>query len=199
MSLRGLPPQSLIDSIPGLGSSKPREPAPVHLWHPPLSGEMDMHITRDGTWYHEGGPIRRKALVQLFAGILRLDEDGRYYLVTPVERWAIQVDDVPFVATTLQVQGSGTDQVLVFTTNLEERVEVNLEHPIRVVVDAKTEEPSPYVRVRSNLDALISRTLFYQLVDLAVEHQHGGQVVLGVWSQGHFFPIDGSLYLSDPS
>lgn len=191
MSKRQLPPQSLIDSIPGGAVGQAREPAPVHLWNPPLSGEMDMQIARDGTWYHEGDPIGRKALVQLFAGILRLDEDGRYYLVSPVERWAIKVDDAPFVATQLQVRGQGEQQTLEFTTNLQDSFSAGPDHPIRVVVDEQTQEPSPYVLVRGNLQALINRNLYYELVELAVEREHHGKPCLGVWSQGHFFPIDG--------
>ncbi|GAA6130399.1 DUF1285 domain-containing protein [Halopseudomonas sabulinigri] len=192
MADRPLPAQSLLDSIPQRGALQRRDPAPVHLWNPDLSGEMDMCITRDGTWYHEGDPIERKALAQLFASILRLDEDGRYYLVTPVERWAIQVDDAPFVATRLKVEGEGKQQKLMFTTNLEDEVTVDAEHAIRVTVDAETEEPSPYVRLRGNLDALISRNLFYELVERAVEYQVNGRTRLGVWSSGEFFPIDGS-------
>lgn len=192
MSKRQLPPQSLIDSIPGGASGEAREPAPVHLWNPPLSGEMDMQIARDGTWYHEGDPITRKALVQLFSGILRYDDDGRYYLVTPVERWAIKVDDAPFVATQLKVEGQGEQQKLVFTTNLKNSFTAGKEHPIRVEVDSDTQEPSPYVRVRTNLDALINRNVFYELVELAVEREHNGKMCLGVWSQEYFFPIDGN-------
>ena len=192
MANRPLPAQSLLDSIPQRGALQRREPSPVHLWNPELSGEMDMHITRDGTWYHEGDPIERKALAQLFASILRFDADGRYYLVTPVERWAIKVDDVPFVATRLQVEGEGENQSLVFTTNLEDEVTVDSEHPIRVEVDKQTQEPSPYVLLRDNLEALISRNLFYELAERAVEHSMDGQARLGVWSNGEFFPIDGA-------
>lgn len=192
MSKRQLPPQSLIDSIPGGAAGEAREPAPVHLWNPPLSGEMDMQIARDGTWYHEGDPIGRKALVQLFAGILKYDDDGRYYLVTPVERWAIKVDDAPFVATQLKVEGQGEQQKLVFTTNLQDSFVAGKDHPIRVTVDPETQEPSPYVLVRTNLEALINRNLFYELAELAVEREHNGNPCLGVWSQDCFFPIDGS-------
>lgn len=192
MADRPLPAQSLLDSIPQRGALQRREPSPVHLWNPELSGEMDMRITRDGTWYHEGDPIERKALAQLFSGILRLDDDGRYYLVTPVERWAIKVDDAPFVATRLQVEGEGQDQQLIFTTNLEDEVTVDAEHPIRVAVDSETQEPSPYVLLRGNLEALISRNLFYELAERAVEHSVDGHTRLGVWSTGEFFPIDGS-------
>ncbi|WP_339842744.1 DUF1285 domain-containing protein [uncultured Halopseudomonas sp.] len=192
MTRRPPPHQSLLDSIPGASSTRRPQPAPVDEWDPPVSGEMDLQITRDGTWYHEGDPISRKALVQLFASILRHDDDGRYYLVTPVERWAIQVDDAPFVATQLHVEGEGESQKLTFTTNLEDTVEVGRDNPIRVELDAATQEPSPYVLVRRNLEALIGRNVFYQMVELAVEREHRGKSCLGVWSDGCFFPIDGN-------
>lgn len=192
MDNRQLPPQSLLDSLPESITADPSEPAPVHLWQPELSGELDMHITRDGTWYHEGGPITRKSLAQLFSGILRLDEDGRYYLVTPVERWAIKVDDVPFVAVRLAVEGQGSEQRLTFTTSLGHSILAGVAHPITVTTDAATGEPSPYVLVRSNLQALIHRNVFYELADLAVEEQVDGQSRVGVWSDGKFFPIDGA-------
>ena len=151
-----------------------------------------MQITRDGTWYHEGDPIKRKPLVQLFAGILKYDaEEQRYYLVTPVERWGIKVDDVPFVATRLQVSGSGKAQRLTFSTNLDDEVVADATHPIRVLVDADTEEPSPYVLLRDNLEALIHRNVFYQLVELAVTERLDGVERTGVWSCDQFFPIDG--------
>ncbi|TVP87666.1 MAG: DUF1285 domain-containing protein [Pseudomonadaceae bacterium] len=189
---RSPPHQSLLDSLPQGESGQRREPSPVHLWNPPLSGEMDMQITRDGTWYHEGDPITRKPLVQLFAGILKYDADEqRYYLVTPVERWGIQVDDAPFVATQLQVAGSGKDQQLTFSTNLDDQVMADAEHPVRVVVDGTTEEPAPYVLLRANLEALIHRNVFYQLVELAVSETVEGVQRTGVWSGGTFFPIDG--------
>ncbi|WP_373187468.1 DUF1285 domain-containing protein [Halopseudomonas sp.] len=192
MTRREPPHQSLLASIPGVSTPGRPDPAPVDQWDPPVSGEMDMQIVRDGTWYHEGDPINRKALAQLFASILRRDDDGRYYLVTPVERWAIQVDDAPFVATQLQVEGEGQDQKLTFTTNLEDTVEAGPDHPIRVELDPRTQEPSPYVLVRANLEALIGRNVFYQLVELAVEREHKGATCLGVWSHGCFFPIDGN-------
>ena len=192
MDNRQPPAQSLLQSLPQSASGDAREPAPVHLWQPELSGELDMHITRDGTWYYQGGAITRKALAQLFSGILRLDEDGRYYLVTPVERWAIKIDDAPFVAVRLEVEGQGREQRLVFITSLEHRIVAGAEHPIRVEVDAQTQQPSPYVLLRTNLQALIHRNVFYQLVDLAVEHQVDGQRRTGVWSAGVFFPIDGA-------
>lgn len=191
MDSRQPPAQSLLKSLPESVLGAAREPAPVHLWNPDFSGELDMHITRDGTWYHEGGPITRLALAQLFSGILRLEEDGRYYLITPVEKWAIQVDDVPFVAVRMEVQGQGEEQQLRLFTSLEHEVVAGREHPLTVKVDADTDEPSPYILLRDNLKALIHRNVFYQLVELAQEYQLEGETRLGVWSSGIFFPIDG--------
>ena len=191
MDNRQPPAQSLLKNLPESVLGAAREPAPVHLWNPEFSGELDMHIARDGTWYYQGGPITRLALAQLFSGILRLEDDGRYYLITPVEKWAIQVEDVPFVAVRMEVQGKGREQQLRFFTSLEHEVVANATHPINVSVDAETGEPSPYVLLRSNLQALIHRNVFYQLVELAQEHELGGQPRTGVWSSGIFFPIDG--------
>ena len=191
MDSRQPPAQSLLKNLPESVLGAAREPAPVHLWNPDFSGELDMHIARDGTWYHEGGPITRLALAQLFSGILRLEEDGRYYLITPVEKWAIQVDDVPFVAVRMDVQGQGSEQQLRFFTSLEHEVTASSEHPLSVSIDAETGEPSPYILLRGNLLALIHRNVFYQLVELAQEYEVAGQTRMGVWSSGIFFPIDG--------
>ncbi|MEX3773228.1 DUF1285 domain-containing protein [Pseudomonas sp. MYb118] len=161
---------------------------PVHLWNPAFCGDIDMRIARDGTWYYLGTPIGRKPMVKLFSTIIRRDGDD-YFLVTPVEKVGITVDDAPFVAVTLQVQGEGEAQVLSFTTNVEETTEAGAEHPIRVMIDPATQEPAPYVHVRSNLEALIHRNVFYQMVELAVSREIDGQRWLGVWSGGQFFPI----------
>lgn len=157
---------------------------PVHLWNPPFCGEIDMRIARDGTWYYQGGPIGRKRMVRLFSTVLRRDEDGRYYLVTPAEKLAIQVDDAPFVAVEMTVHGKGREQVLTFRTNVDDEVMAGPDHPIRVVT-APDGEPSPYVHVRARLEALIARSVFYDLVELAEERDG----VLGVWSAGEFFTL----------
>lgn len=192
MDNREPPAQSLLKSLPDSALRSAREPAPVHLWHPDFTGELDMHIARDGTWYHEGGPITRLSLAQLFSGILRLEDDGCYYLITPVEKWAIRVDDAPFVAVRLEVQGQGKAQKLSFVTSLEHEIVAGKEHPIMVSVDSQTGEPSPYILLRDNLQALIHRNVFYQLAELAQEREFDGQLCQGVWSDGVFFPIDGS-------
>jgi hypothetical protein len=148
-----------------------------------------MRIGRDGTWYYMGTPIGRKPLVRLFSRVLRHDSDGRYYLVTPVEKLGIRVDDAPFLAVELVATGEGRDQVLTFRTNVDDAVTADAEHPIRVEIDPKTGEPSPYVLVRDRLEALINRPVFYQLVELGVVESRADSDLYGVWSGGMFFPI----------
>ena len=161
---------------------------PVHLWNPDFCGDIDMRIARDGTWYYQGTPIGRKPMVKLFSTIIRRDGDD-YFLITPVEKVRIKVDDAPFVAVTLEVEGEGEQQVLRFTTNVDDVTQAGPEHPLRVLIDPQTDEPAPYIHVRGNLEALIHRNVFYQLVELAVPHELDGQRWLGVWSGGLFFPI----------
>lgn len=152
----------------------------------PEDEAYDIRIAADGTWYHQGTPIRRAGLVRLFAGVLRRDDAGDYWLVTPAERGRIQVDDAPFVAVACTVDGRGRDQRLVMRTNTDALVTVGPGHPIRVAFDPASGEPRPYVMVRDRLEALILRPVYYQLADLAVEWD--GRV--GVWSGGDFFALD---------
>ncbi|WP_342649349.1 DUF1285 domain-containing protein [Pseudomonas sp. REB1044] len=161
---------------------------PVHLWNPDFCGDIDMRIARDGTWYYLGTPIGRKPMVRLFSTILRRDGDD-YFLVTPVEKVGIRVDDAPFVAVSMQVEGEGEGQVLRFISNVDDQAEAGPEHPLRVHTCADTGEPAPYLLMRSNLEALIHRNVFYQLVDLAVPRMIEGQSWLGVWSHGQFYPL----------
>ena len=156
----------------------------MHLWNPPFSGDLDIRIARDGTWYHEGGAINRIELVRLFASILKLEE-GRYYLVTPVEKVGITVEDAPFVATDFEISGSGQDQRLTFFTNVGDQVAAGAENPLRVERNPGNDEPAPYVMIRAGLEALIDRKSFYRLVDIGVEHDGW----FGVWSSAVFFPI----------
>ncbi|HLD68589.1 MAG TPA: DUF1285 domain-containing protein [Pseudomonas sp.] len=179
------PVGDLLAQIP---KSDKKGPPPVHLWNPEFCGDIDMRIARDGTWFYLGTPIGRKPMVRLFSTIMRRDGDD-YFLITPVEKVGIKVEDAPFVAVGLQVEGQGEDQVLRFVTNVEDEVVAGAEHPLRVELDPLTQEPSPYVHVRANLEALIHRNQFYQLVELAVEREIDGQTWLGVWSGGQFFPI----------
>ncbi len=160
---------------------------PVHLWNPPFCGDLDMEIRRDGTWFYDGTPIGRAPLVRLFSTILKL-EDGKYFLVTPVEKVGIRVQDAPFVAQDFEAAGEGKDQVITFTTNVGDTVIASADNPIRVVRDEKG-EPSPYVMVRAGLEALIDRKSFYRLVDLGEAHMVDGTCWFGVWSNGTFFEI----------
>ena len=170
----------------GLGAvEKAGGAAPVHLWNPPFYGDIDMRIAADGLWYYMNSPIGRKPLMQLFASVLRLDPDGKYYLVTPVEKCGIRVDDAPFTAIRMAVEGEGQTQVIRFETNTDDQLTVDGEHRLRFETEARTDGLKPYVRVRANLDALVSRALFYDLVA-------AGRVVddwFGVWSSGIFFPM----------
>lgn len=171
-------------------------PPPVHLWNPPFCGDLDMRIARDGTWFYEGTPIGRPAMVRLFASILRRDGED-YFLVTPVEKVGLQVEDVPFIAIDFEVAGSGAEQAITFTTNVGDRVIAGPDAPIRVERDPETGEPSPYVRVRAALDARIDRKSFYRLVDLGETGRHGGQAWFGLRSSGCFFPIVPQAELAD--
>jgi len=163
-------------------------PPPVHLWNPPFCGDLDMRIARDGTWFYLGTPIGRKPLVKLFSSVIRKDGD-KYFLVTPVEKVGITVDDAPFVAVDFEVAKHGTDQEITFTTNVDDTATAGPDHPIRVARDPVTDEPSPYVLIRANLEALIDRKSFYRLVDLGVNHEIDGIVWFGIWSSGCFFKI----------
>lgn len=169
-------------------AAKGRGPAPVHLWNPPFCGDLDMRIARDGTWFYLGTPIGRKELVRLFSNILRKDGES-YFLVTPVEKVGIRVDDAPFVAVDFDMEGAGREQVLTFVTNVGDTAVAGPEHPIRVERDAATGEPSPYVLVRTNLEALIDRKSFYRLVEIGAHEERGGESWFGLWSGGMFFPV----------
>jgi hypothetical protein len=161
---------------------------PVERWHPTHCGDIDIRIARDGTWFHQGTPIGRKELVRLFSTILRKDPDG-FHLVTPAEKMRIVVEDAPFLAVLLNVQGEGRAQSLAFTTNVGDETIAGADNPIRMVINPSTDEPRPYVHVRRGLEARIARNVFYQLADLAVPGEDRHKGVLGVWSGGVFFPF----------
>lgn len=165
-------------------SGKNKGLPPVHLWNPDFSGDLDMRIARDGTWFYLGTPINRPALVRLFSTILKREGDN-YFLVTPVEKAGITVDDAPFVAVDFDVTGEGEAQELVFRTNVGDATKAGAENPIRVERDERSGEPSPYVHVRAGLEALIDRKSFYRLVDLGSHHDGW----FGVWSGGEFFRV----------
>jgi uncharacterized protein len=173
--------EGVIAAAKQAGAEPARGLPPVHLWNPEHSGVIDIVIRKDGTWVHEGGIISREALVRLFSTILRKDPDG-YWLVTPVEKMRILVEDAPFVAVRVDRVG----EALRFVTNVGDVVEADADHPIRVETDPVSGEPRPYVLVRGGLEALIARAAFYEMVEMAQERD--GR--LGVASNGAWFPIE---------
>ncbi|HEX4113882.1 MAG TPA: DUF1285 domain-containing protein [Stellaceae bacterium] len=172
-------------------SGPPRQdvPAPGKMPRLPVDcGDLGMRIARDGTWYYNDSPIGRLPLVKLFATVLRRDEAGVYWLVTPAERGRIAVDDVPFIAVDLDVRGEGQAQELIFRTNLDETATADTDHPLRV----ETREPGgphPYLLVRNGLEARLARSVFYRLVECGREERVGDAAMFGVWSKRIFFPL----------
>ena len=152
-------------------------------------GSFDIRIGRDGTWYYMGSPIGRVELVKLFATVLKRDEQGDYWLITPAEQGRIEVEDAPFVAVELNAVGNGPDQALSLRTNLDEIVAVGRDHPLRVEHDPVSGEPAPYVLVRDGMEARLSRPVYYELVERGLERRVGGDHLYGVWSGGCFFPL----------
>lgn len=173
-------------------AAKTRGLPPVHLWNPPFCGDLDIHIAKDGSWTYLGSPINRFELVKLFSSILKKEGD-KYYLVTPVEKVGITVEDAPFLAVDFDVTGEGQAQNLTFKTQVGDTAIAGPDHPIRIVIDSATDEPSPYVLVRANLKARIDRKSFYRLVDIATHKDEW----FGVWSGGQFFPLIRSEDLTD--
>ncbi|MGB0630825.1 MAG: DUF1285 domain-containing protein [Alphaproteobacteria bacterium] len=159
---------------------------------PQMCGDIDIRIARDGTWHYLGSPIGRKRLVKLFASVLKRDESGDFWLITPAEMCRIKVDDAPFTAVEMTVDSDNHGQKLIFRSNIDEIVTAGPDHPIRVEIDSETGEPSPYIMIRDGLEALIVRSVFYDLVELGEERQVDGRAMLGVRSSGKFFAI-GSL------
>ncbi|KAB2914851.1 MAG: DUF1285 domain-containing protein [Hyphomicrobiaceae bacterium] len=168
-----------------LKAQKGKGPAPVDKWNPPYCGDIGMRIRSDGVWLYQGSPIGRMPLVKLFASVLRKDADGRHYLVTPAEKVDVAVEDAPFMAVEMEVQGSGRGQSLIFRTNVDDVVTAGPEHPLRFAVEPRSEGLKPYLLIRGRLEALVTRALYYDLVELAVED--GGR--LGLWSGSKFFPM----------
>ncbi|HYD32572.1 MAG TPA: DUF1285 domain-containing protein [Azospirillaceae bacterium] len=161
---------------PGPGPLQPDEAYPIR-------------ITRDGTWLHEGAPIRRMALVKLFASVLRRDDAGEYWLITPAERGRILVEDAPFVAVELAATGQGEDQELAFRTNLDDWVTAGPDHPIRMEASPVTGEPVPYILIKDGIEARLSRPVYYELVERGVADDQKGEAEFGIWSRRTFFPL----------
>lgn len=157
---------------------------PVERWNPAHCGDSEMRIASDGTWFHQGSPITRPAMVRAFSRILRREADGGYVLVTPVERLTITVEDAPFVAVEMKAEHVGREATLAFRLNTGDMVTASADHPLRFV--ERADGPHPYVHVRGGLDALIGRTVYYELAERALSE--GGDPP-GVWSAGTFFPL----------
>ena len=162
-----------------------RKLPPVDKWHPDHCGDSGMRIARDGTWFHLGSPIGRPAMVRLFSTILRREPDGRFVLVTPVEKLDIEVEDAPFTAVEVKTGAEGPARSLAFRLNTGEVVVAGANHPLRF--EAGKDGPHPYLEVRPGLDALVARSVYYELATLALEE---GADPPGLWSNGVFFRMD---------
>jgi hypothetical protein len=162
---------------------------PVDKWNPEFCGDIDMKIMRNGKWFYMGTEIKRPAMVKLFSGILRLDSDNCYYLVTPVEKVRISVEDAPFIATSLISEKKDNINHLYFITNVNEKILLTRNNPLEIKINNITEEPSPYIFVRKNLKALISRSVFYELIELATKKNIDGKDCLVLASAGEVFKL----------
>ncbi|MEM9617756.1 MAG: DUF1285 domain-containing protein [Pseudomonadota bacterium] len=159
---------------------------PVHLWNPDSCGDSDMVIQSDGVWVHGGTPIRRARLVRLFSTVLKREGDA-FFLVTPVEKMRITVEDAPFIAVLMRVEGKDRDQRLIFTSNVGDMAVVGPEHKLVFRKGTAKGEGAPYIDMRAGLEARVARAVFYDLVALGETHQIEGVEKFGVWSQGLFF------------
>jgi hypothetical protein len=190
-------PQRGLDAIAGAArQAGERGLPPVHLWNPPFCGDLDMRISADGTWYYLKTPIGRHALVKLFASVLKREGDN-YYLVTPVEKCGIVVDDAPFLAVELEVERGEPGQVLRFRTNVDDWVACGPGHALRFEPEDGTGGLKPYLHVRRNLWAKVTRALFYDLVELGEEREVDGELMFGVASDGEFFAMAPAESLKD--
>lgn len=170
------------------GETGARDLPPVEKWNPDYCGEIDLVIRRDGTWLHEGTPIGRARLVRLFSTVLKR-EGERHYLVTPVEKLGIEVEDAPFVAVLMRLEEGEKERRLVFTTNVGDEVAAGPDHAITFRQSPASGEKAPYIHVRAGLEALIARPVFYELVELGETREVGGEEMFGVASEGVFFPF----------
>ena len=166
-----------------------RGAAPVELWEPEFCGDLDMEIKADGTWFYMGTPIGREALVRLFSTVLRRDADGKFYLVTPVEKVGIRVEDAPFAGVELFTEGSGRARRLTVRTNVGDVVIAGRDHPLRFANDSANGGLKPYILVRGRLEARLARSLLYELAELGEVADVDDIQQFGVWSDGCFFPI----------
>jgi uncharacterized protein len=189
--------QAELDSITGAVSrAAAKGPPPVERWNPPFCGDLDMRIAADGTWYYLKTPIGRPALVKLFASVLKR-EDNKYFLVTPVEKCGIQVEDAPFLAVEMNVEPRASGRILHFRTNVDDWVACGPEHALRFEPEPGTGGLKPYLHVRRDLWAKVTRTLFFDLVELGEERDVAGRPMFGVVSMGSFFAMAGAEQVRD--
>ncbi len=181
--------ESALDALVRRAGGLKRGKPPVETWNPPDCGDIDMRIAADGTWFYIGTPIGRMPLVELFASVLRRDGDDKFYLVTPVEKIVIRVDDAPFLGVELHAEGEGASQKLTVRTNVGDVVAAGPDHPLRFAVEDNSGGVKPYILVRGRLEALFARPLLYELVERGSREPVDGVAYFGVWSSGAFFPI----------
>ena len=197
MAKEGQSDKAGLDAIFGAATEAARRgPPPVHLWNPPFCGDLDMRIAADGTWYYLKTPIGRPALVRLFASVLKR-EGEKYFLVTPVEKCGITVDDAPFLAVELEVEVADQRRHLKFRTNVDDWVVCGPEHPLRFEPEPETGGLKPYLHVRRDLWAKVTRALFYDLVELGEEREVNGQRMFGIASGNEFFAMAPADSLKD--
>ncbi len=186
-----------VEGIAGaVTAAAAKGPPPVHLWNPPYCGEIDMRIAVDGTWFYQKTPIGRPAMVRLFASILKREGD-RYFLVTPVEKCGIEVDDAPFLAVELRISDAPGGPQLQFRTNVDEWVDCGSGHPLRFEPEPDTGGLKPYLHVRGNLWAKVTRALFYDLVERGEQRMVDGALMFGVASAGEFYVMSPADRLED--
>jgi hypothetical protein len=188
MAKEGQGKQGLDAIVTAAGEASRKGPPPVHLWNPPFCGDLDMRIAADGTWYYLKTPIGRPALVKLFASVLKR-EGEKYFLITPVEKVGIVVDDAPFLAVELAVARGDHGTVLNFRTNVDDWVACGEGHALRFEPEPRTGGLKPYLHVRRDLWAKVTRALFYDLVELGEERDVGGTLMFGIASGGEFFAM----------
>ena len=184
-------PADLNEVVKGLGEAEKANPKglpPVHLWNPPYCGDLDIRIAADGTWFYMKTPIGRMPLVKLFSSVIKREE-GRYFLVTPVEKIGITVDDAPFAAVEMRVDGEGRDRRIAFRTQVEDWIEVGKDHPLRFEKEEGTDGVKPYVLVRRDLWARVSRALFHDLASLGEIERQGDRDWFGLYVAGAFYPM----------
>jgi uncharacterized protein len=177
-----------LEAITGALGRAGKGPPPVELWNPPFCGDLDMRIAADGTWFYLKTPIGRPALVKLFASVLKREGD-KYFLVTPVEKCGIRVDDAPFLAVELKIEGNAAGPVLSFRTNVDDWIACGPQHELRFESETGTGGLKPYLHVRRDLWAKVTRTLYFDLVERGEEREIAGVAMFGVSSMGMFFPM----------